>query len=85
MGIDDAAELVGRGVRLPELRDGDIARPASLGRGREITRGFGGDLDSDEPMSEQEAAEELRRRFGPGPRWVIADRHDAFIGVVRLA
>ena len=56
-----------------------------MGRSREITRGFGGDLDRDEAMSEQEAAEELRRRFGPGPHWVIADGHDTFIGVARLA
>ena len=83
--IDDVPELVGDGVRLRGLRDGDIARRASLGRSREIVRGFGGDLDEDEPMSEPDAAAELGRRFGPGPHWVIADQHDMFIGIVRLA
>ncbi len=36
-------------------------------------------------MSEQEAADGLRRRFGPGPHWVIADRDDVLVGIVRLA
>ena len=85
MDIDYVPELVGNGVRLRELRRSDIARRASLGRSREIARGFGEDLDSDEPMTEQDAAEELCRRFGPGPHWVIADQHDVLIGVVRLA
>ncbi len=83
--IDDVPELVGNGVRLREFRDRDIAQRASLGRSREITRGFGGDLDADEPLSEPDAAAELGRRFGPGPHWVIADLDDVFIGVLRLA
>ena len=78
-------ELVGSGVRLRELRDSDILRRASLGLSREIARGFGAALDGDEPMTEDDAAEELRCRFGPGPHWVIADQADVFIGVVRLA
>ena len=72
-------ELVGNGVRLRELRDSDICRRASLGCSREIVRGFGAGIDADEPMTEQDAAEELRRRFGPGPHWVIADQDDVFI------
>ena len=85
MDVDHVPELVGDGVRLRPLRDGDIARRAALGRSREIARGFGEDLDADEPMTEPDAAEELGRRFGPGPHWVIADRDDEFVGVVRLA
>ena len=83
--IDDAPELVGNGVRLRGLGDGDIARRASLGRSREIVRGFGGDLDADESMTESDAAAELGQRVGPGPHWVIADRDDVLIGVLRLA
>ena len=85
MDVDHVLELVGDRVRLRELRDGDIARRASLGRNREIARGFGEDLHSDEPMTRQAAADVLSRRFGPGPHWVIADQHDVFVGVVRLA
>lgn len=85
MDVEDVPELVGSSVRLRALRDGDIAHRRSLGRSREIDRGYGGDLDRDGPMSEQEAADALRRRFGRGPHWVIADRHGVLIGVVRLA
>ena len=85
MVVDYVPELVGNGVSLRELRDSDILRRASLGRSREIDRGFGGDLDEDEPMTEQDAVDELRRRFGPGPHWVIANQHDVCIGMVRLA
>lgn len=85
MDADHVPELAGDRVRLRGLRDGDVARRASFGRSREIARGFGEDLHSDEPMSEQDAADELARRFGPGPHWVIADQHDEFVGVVRLA
>ena len=85
MDVDYVPELVGNGVRLRELRDSDICRRASLGRSREIARGFGADLDADEPMTDQDAAEELRRRFGPGPHWVIADQDDVLVGIVRLA
>ena len=85
MVVDYVPELVGNGVSLRELRDSDILRRASLGRSREIDRGFGGDLDEDEPMTEQDAVDELRRRFGPGPHWVIADPDDVLIGMVRLA
>ena len=85
MNIDDVPELVGDGVRLRQLRDSDIAQRATLGRSREIVRGFGGDLDENEPMAEPDAAAELGHRFGPGPHWVIADKHDVFIGMVRLA
>ena len=85
MDVDHVPELVGNGVRLRELRDSDICRRASLGCSREIVRGFGAGIDADEPMTEQDAAEELRRRFGPGPHWVIADQDDVFIGIVRLS
>lgn len=67
MDVDHAPELVGNGVRLRGSRDGDIARRASLGRNFEIARAFGEDLDADEPMTQQDAAAELGRRFGPGP------------------
>ena len=36
-------------------------------------------------MTQPAAADEFARRFGPGPHWVIADQHDIFVGVVRLA
>ena len=85
MDVDHVPVLVGDRVRLRGLRDGDLARRASFGRCREIARGFGEDLHSGEPMSEQDAADELARRFGPGPHWVIADQHDALVGIVRLA
>ena len=85
MDVDHVPELVGNLVRLRELRDSDIALRASFGRSREIARGFGEDLCSDEPMSEQDATDELARRFGRGPHWVIADQHNVFIGMVRLA
>ena len=45
----------------------------------EIARSFGEDLDADEPMTEQDASDELGRRFGPGPHWVIADHDDVFV------
>ena len=79
MDVDHVPELVSNGVRLRELRDSDIPRRASLGRSREIARGFGAGLDADEPMTEQDAAEEPRRRFGPDPHWVIAHQDDVFI------
>ena len=85
MDVEHVPELVGKRVRLRELRDHDIARRASLGRNPEIARGFGEDLHLDEPMAEHDAADELARRFGPGPHWVIADQHDTFVGIVRLA
>ena len=85
MDVDHVPELVGDGVRLRGPRDSDILRRASLGRSREIARGFGAALDGDEPMTQHDAAEELRRRFGPGPHWVIADEDDVFVGMVRLA
>ena len=85
MDVDHVPELVGNGVRLREPRDGDIARRASLGRSREIASGFGDDLLGDVPMTEQDAADEFGRRFGLGPHWVIADQHDLFVGIVRLA
>ena len=72
-------------MRLRPLRDDDIARRAALGRSREVARGFGEDLDTDVPMTEQDATEELSRRFGPGPHGVIADCDDVLVGVVRLA
>ncbi len=36
-------------------------------------------------MAQHDAADELARRFGSGPHWVIADQHDVFVGIVRLA
>ena len=85
MDVDHVPELTGDGMRLRPLRNGDIARRAALGRSREIARGFGEDLEADEPMTEPDAAAELGRQYGPGPYWVIADSHDVFVGVVRLA
>ena len=85
MDVDHVPELIGDGVRLRPLRGSDIARRAALGRSREIAYGFGEDLEADEPMTEPDAADELSRRYGPGPHWVIADRDDEFVGVVRLA
>ena len=61
-------------------------RRAALGRSREIQRGFGSDIEADEPVTIEEARFELDYRFGPGPHWVIADAaDDRFLGVVRLA
>ncbi len=85
MDVDHVPELTSDGVRLRPLRDGDIDRRAALGRSRDIARGFGEDLDTDEPMTESDAADELKRPYGPGPHWMIADRDDVFVGVVRLA
>ena len=85
MDVDHVPELVGNGMRLRGSRGGDISRRASLGRNVEIARGFGENLEADEPMTQQDAAVELGRRFGPGPHWVIADVDDVFVGVVRLA
>ena len=84
MDIDHAPELTGDGVRLRPLRDSDIARRAALGRSREIARGFGEDLEADEPMTEPDAADELSRRYGPGPHWVIAGCDDVFVGLCAL-
>lgn len=83
--MDAAPLLLGDRVRLRELTEADVARRASLGRSREIVGAFGGELAHDEPMSEKEAADQLRWRFGQGPHWVIADEQDLFIGIVRLA
>ena len=85
MDVYYVPELTSGGVRLRPLRDGDIARRAALGRSRAVARGFGEDLAADEPMTEPDAADELSRRYGPGPHWVIADGDDMFVGVVRLA
>lgn len=72
-------------MRLRALRGSDTARRAVLGRNRDIARSFGDDLDADQPMTEQGPADELGRRFGPGPHWMFADRDDVLVGVVRLA
>ncbi len=85
MGADDVPELRGGRVRLRAHTDADIKRRAELGQNREIVRSFGGSIDTDRPISEEEAELGLTYRFGPGPHWVIADEHDRFIGVVRLA
>ncbi|MDH3683636.1 MAG: GNAT family N-acetyltransferase [Acidimicrobiia bacterium] len=85
MNIDLVPRLQGNGVRLRDLCDADIERRAALGRVPEIARGFGGNPERDRPMTEKEAGDELRRRFGPGPHWVIADQSDLFVGTVRLA
>ena len=87
VGIDHAPELIslGAGVKLRAPREDDVARRASLGHNREIARGFGQFLRHDEPMTPQDAAVEVGRRYGPGPHWVIADGQDVFVGLVRLA
>ncbi|NNC80369.1 MAG: GNAT family N-acetyltransferase, partial [Acidimicrobiales bacterium] len=85
MDIDAAPLLIGDGVRLRGPSEDDVRRRASLGRSREIVRAFGGTLEHDEPMSEEDAEIQLRWRFGAGPHWVIADEEDVFLGVARLA
>ena len=86
MTADDAPILDGQLVRLRPTQPGDAERRAELGRNREISRGFGADLETDEPMSLADAQLELDYRFGPGPHWAIADAtDDHFLGVVRLA
>ena len=83
--MDDVPRLEGTGVILRDVRHGDAATRAALGRRREIVRGFGGDIAEDAPMTEEEATFELGHRFGPGPHWVIADHTDTFLGILRLA
>ena len=85
MNVDDVPRLEGTGVILRDVRDGDAATRAALGRRREIVRGFGGDIAEDGPMTEEEATFELGHRFGRGPHWVIADHTDTFLGILRLA
>lgn len=85
MGDDAVPELVGERIRLRASTDADVSTRAALGKSAEVVRSFGGTLDSDEPMSEDEAALHLAHRFGPGPHWVIADEVDRLIGVARLA
>ena len=51
MTATDAPILDGRLVRLRPPQPGDAERRAELGRNREISRGFGADLETDEPMS----------------------------------
>ena len=63
----------------------DIAVRASFGQNREIVRWFGGDIEADEPMTDNQARDHLHQRFGPGPHWVMADQSDRFVGVARLA
>ena len=63
----------------------DIAVRASLGQNRDIVRWFGGDIESDKSLSEEQARDHLHQRFGRGPHWVMADQSDRFIGVARLA
>ena len=55
MDIELAPELEGDGVRLRSFTDADAATRASLGRSREIVRGFGGALEQDEPPDVQTA------------------------------
>lgn len=85
MDSEPPPTVVGDRVRLRPTRQADITARAALGRHREIVRSFGGDLDADAPMSEHEARIQLETRFGPGPHWVIADEHDEFVGITRLA
>ena len=83
--LDHTPDLQGDRVRLRGFTEGDAARRATFGRSREVNRGFGGSLQRDLPMTEDEALADLRKRFGSGPHWVIADEADELIGSVRLA
>ena len=77
--------LVGELVVLRSQKRGDIGRRASLGRRAEIARAMGADMDADLSMSRATARRHLKRRFGRGPHWVIADLDDDFVGLVRLS
>jgi len=84
--VNFAPRLRGDGIELRALSQRDVRVRATIGRHREVARGFGGDLARDHlPMTEAEAADELRHSFGPGPHWAIADDTDTLVGTIRLA
>lgn len=85
VGRDEAPVLVGERIRLRPYERRDATVRAGFGRSREIARSFGVDRSEDGPLDLETAAQELTLRFGSGPHWVIADRSDEFVGVVRLA
>ena len=85
MDLKAVPRLEGDAVVLRPSRDEDVAKRASFGRRREIVRAMGSELDVDEPMSHEDARQQLTRRFGLGPHWVIADSEDEFLGLLRLA
>lgn len=85
MDFNAAPRLVGELVILRSHIRRDIRKRASLGRRREIIRAMGADIDTDLLMSRGAARRHLKRRFGRGPHWVIADQQDNFLGLVRLA
>ena len=77
--------LVGELVVLRCQKRGDVGKRASLGRRKEIARAMGANIDADLSMSRLAARRHLKRRFGRGPHWVIADLNDDFVGLVRLS
>ena len=77
--------LVGELVVLRGQKRGDVAKRASLGRRAEIARAMGANIDEDLSMSRAAARRHLKRRFGRGPHWIIADLNDDFVGLVRLS
>ena len=85
MELDAVPRLEGDAVILRSPRDEDADKRASFGRHSEIVRAMGGDLEVDEAMSIEAARQQLTRRFGSGPHWVIADSKDEFLGLLRLA
>lgn len=85
MSGEEAPVIAGERVRLRSYEDRDAQVRASFGRNRQIVRALGGDLPWDLPLNPADAAQQLTRRFGPGPHWIVADANDDFLGVARLA
>ncbi len=85
MSGDKAPVIAGQRVRLRPYEDRDAQVRARFGRNRQIVRALGGDLPCDLPLDPADAAQQLTRRFGPGPHWIIADANNDFLGVARLA
>jgi RimJ/RimL family protein N-acetyltransferase len=78
--------LLGERVRLRPPEERDILRRAELGRNPEINRAFGGDLETDRPLTVDEA----RRQLTPMPdtfmQWAIAETDgDVFVGMTNLS
>ncbi|MEM8923236.1 MAG: GNAT family N-acetyltransferase [Actinomycetota bacterium] len=82
---EPAPTIVGDHIRLRALRADDVAVRARLGQRVEVARGFGAERPVDRIFSTAEAEASLRRRWGAGPHWVIADDADRLIGTCRLA